>query len=357
MKHIILYPANVANGFRLIIFMFMVYNMRTSPFVALSSSIVSGLIDEFDGDIARHFKQTTKFGAFIDRAIDRSTSTVMCCFLCSLYCKYWSLFFLYITVELTGDAVNLLHMHYSSMLNLLDLYSIQDNHKILGEIKHDIYGFVGLKLPVHANMTTRAVMESQPSFNISKIINPLIWYTSDLFFLFMYWGGLVIIRYNQQKATTRSPISLKNLLHDEDGPKDQQFTMQFDQDIDLNNNNFSVVRKTGPLEIFLNSTSLYATSSVSNEKSICSRLYHELGNAFGLIMFVFGELGGFIEMNMNAKIGSLLAVRISRLKTIFSFFGLICLLGMITKFSINFHFLLNKIHELIQVDMRLTNLR
>jgi hypothetical protein len=346
MTNILLYPANVANFFRLLVFIFMVCNMKKNPFIAILSSIVSGLIDEFDGDLARHFKQTTKFGAYIDKAIDRATSTLMCCFLSSLYCKYWAFFFLYITLELTGDVINYQHMYYSGMVNLMDSLKIQDQNKLIESMRHDIYGFVGLK-PVQTNFTQSPV-DSTPPFNIHTIINPIVWYTSDLFFLFMYWGGLVILKYNQQTTTLSRSTSHKSLIIND---SDSGQAVSSHHAIDLNNN-FVMSKKDEIFEVFTNATSMYGNVNKKSETNLCFRLLNEIKNIFSLICFVFGELGDFIEKNINSKL-IFFSFRVKKLKAIFRIVGFVCFLGMTIKFTRYFMFVCEKVGELVQVDMRL----
>ena len=40
-------------------------------------AISAGLLDVLDGPIARYYKETSKFGAAIDRSLDRLTTTAL----------------------------------------------------------------------------------------------------------------------------------------------------------------------------------------------------------------------------------------------------------------------------------------
>jgi CDP-diacylglycerol--inositol 3-phosphatidyltransferase len=65
-------------------------------------------LDALDGHAARHFNQTSRFGAVLDMVTDRCTTSSLICFLCVLYPDYVFLFQLLVSLDL---ASHYMHMY------------------------------------------------------------------------------------------------------------------------------------------------------------------------------------------------------------------------------------------------------
>lgn len=82
--------------------------MKEHPIYCISSYSVSCLLDALDGHAARHFKQTSRFGAVLDMVTDRCTTSSLICFLCVLYPSYVFVFQLLVSLDL---ASHYMHMY------------------------------------------------------------------------------------------------------------------------------------------------------------------------------------------------------------------------------------------------------
>lgn len=73
-------------GYLRFAFLFAVFPLYThSPLAALVCYGLSQLLDAFDGMAARHFNQSTRFGAVLDMVCDRASNGVMLAILAGLY--------------------------------------------------------------------------------------------------------------------------------------------------------------------------------------------------------------------------------------------------------------------------------
>ena len=70
------------------------------------------LLDAFDGIAARHFKQSTKFGAVLDMVCDRASDAVILAILGSLYPTYSWIFYSDIILDLVSHKYQM----YSALL-------------------------------------------------------------------------------------------------------------------------------------------------------------------------------------------------------------------------------------------------
>lgn len=82
--------------------------MKSHPKYCILLYSISCLLDAFDGHAARHYNQTSRFGAVLDMVTDRCTSSSLICFLCVLYPEYALIFQLLISLDL---ASHYMHMY------------------------------------------------------------------------------------------------------------------------------------------------------------------------------------------------------------------------------------------------------
>ncbi|CEP20821.1 PIS1 [Cyberlindnera jadinii] len=82
--------------------------MKSHPLYCITSYSVSCLLDALDGHAARHFHQTSRFGAVLDMVTDRCTTSSLICFLCVLYPQYVFIFQLLVSLDL---ASHYMHMY------------------------------------------------------------------------------------------------------------------------------------------------------------------------------------------------------------------------------------------------------
>lgn len=104
---VFLFIPNIIGYFRFI-FLFAVFPLyRNHPLPALTFYALSQILDAFDGMAARHFNQSTRFGAVMDMVCDRASNGVMLAILAGLYPSYSWLFL--------GDIVLDLVSHWYQM--------------------------------------------------------------------------------------------------------------------------------------------------------------------------------------------------------------------------------------------------
>ncbi|KAM4632205.1 CDP-diacylglycerol--inositol 3-phosphatidyltransferase [Discoglossus pictus] len=120
-ENIFLFVPNLI-GYARIIFAFIAfYFMPTSPFIASSFYVTSGLLDAFDGHAARALNQGTKFGAMLDMLTDRCATMCLLVNLSLLYPSYILLFQLSMSLDV---ASHWLHLHSSILRG-------SDSHKTI----------------------------------------------------------------------------------------------------------------------------------------------------------------------------------------------------------------------------------
>ncbi|XP_069599496.1 CDP-diacylglycerol--inositol 3-phosphatidyltransferase-like [Ranitomeya imitator] len=109
-------------GYVRILFAFVAfYFMPTSPLVASTFYLLSGLLDAFDGHAARALNQGTKFGAMLDMLTDRCATMCLLVNLSLLYPPYTLLFQLSMSLDI---ASHWLHLHSSTLKG-------SDSHKTI----------------------------------------------------------------------------------------------------------------------------------------------------------------------------------------------------------------------------------
>uniref|UniRef100_A0A0V0GF80 CDP-diacylglycerol--inositol 3-phosphatidyltransferase n=1 Tax=Triatoma dimidiata TaxID=72491 RepID=A0A0V0GF80_TRIDM len=98
-ENIFLFIPNIIGYGRIILAIISFYFMPTNYVIAGICYILSGLLDAFDGHAARHFNQSTKFGAMLDQLTDRCGTMCLCVTLSCFYPKYMFLFQLSMAID------------------------------------------------------------------------------------------------------------------------------------------------------------------------------------------------------------------------------------------------------------------
>jgi len=111
-ENVFLFYPNLIGYSRVILAGVSLYYMPTNPNTCFVTYGLSCLLDAVDGQVARAFGQTSKFGAVLDMVTDRCTTACLLCFLSNTY-KSWSLIFMFlITLDFSSHYI---HM-YSSLV-------------------------------------------------------------------------------------------------------------------------------------------------------------------------------------------------------------------------------------------------
>ncbi len=128
MATVIWYIPNLINYFRVLLVLAMLVTIKHRPFTTFLIVLVTGLIDDFDGPIARYFNQTSKYGAVLDISLDRFTTTIQLFFLATAYPKYWMWFLVIQFSEIYSDFVREYSQNYAFKLGfeLIEKDSIYD---------------------------------------------------------------------------------------------------------------------------------------------------------------------------------------------------------------------------------------
>lgn len=95
---------------RIILALISFYFMPTNYVLAVWCYLTSALLDAFDGHAARHFNQSTKFGAMLDQLTDRCGTMGLLVTLSHFYPKCMFLFQLSMTIDI---ACHWLYLHTS----------------------------------------------------------------------------------------------------------------------------------------------------------------------------------------------------------------------------------------------------
>jgi hypothetical protein len=215
-SNVVLYAPNVINYLRLCMVLFMLYHMRNRPILTFALCIVSGFIDSFDGDLARHFGQTSKLGYLLDLGMDRLTNFAQMFVLGSIFPAYWLAFFSVAFVESLKDLSGCLLNNYRLKVDLT-MKLIQQTDSDMSSLKQDYFSEMGLQ---HTNSITSTAPEIvietitfSSYYKIFQALQPYIWYTSDIFYWLIYFASFV--QFNSSKKTNSHllPLQSENEIH------------------------------------------------------------------------------------------------------------------------------------------------
>lgn len=292
-----LYIPNVINYGRIIVALIMIYNIRTRPFLAFICCLLSGLLDSFDGDVARLLNQTSKLGYLLDVSIDRLTNSAQLFILASLYPKLSIYFYSVMSAEMVKDFSSMVANNFRLEIDLLKPQMNCNNAAIKMQ-----------------NETTSTIVSNSESdaYNFLLIqFYHYVWYSSDLFYWLLYFKAFI---------NKDSMMEVQNEANDS-------------LVIDLNNNvlKSQVEYVGGQKRGFL------------KELRIC-----------------FDSLSDFLRFHLSDKMrpylesGNLLNSLNRRFccnfKFLFRVFGYFCFLGAFLKFYLNFRSLLFTFFDIVYLD-------
>ena len=111
-ENIFMFVPNLIGYGRIFLMVLAIWFMPSNYALAGWSYILSGLLDAFDGHAARHFKQSTKFGAMLDMLTDRCATMALLATLCTFYPSWMFLFQLSMIIDISCHWI---HLHTSLM--------------------------------------------------------------------------------------------------------------------------------------------------------------------------------------------------------------------------------------------------
>lgn len=109
-ENIFMFVPNLIGYGRIILAIISFYYMPTNHIVASWCYILSGFLDAFDGHAARHFNQSTRFGAMLDMLTDRCATMCLLATLCVFYPRWTFFFQMSMTIDI---ACHWIHLHTS----------------------------------------------------------------------------------------------------------------------------------------------------------------------------------------------------------------------------------------------------
>ena len=107
---------NIINYVRFSFWIIIFTTIKTRPVLTLVLVIIAGLIDDFDGPIARQYDLTSKLGMVLDIGIDRLTSAVILVFLASKWTKFYFVFMIFLFTEMFADFTGGIATNYAAQV-------------------------------------------------------------------------------------------------------------------------------------------------------------------------------------------------------------------------------------------------
>ncbi len=335
------YPSNIINYLRILSIFIMFYNIKRYPILCFFISLFGGLIDLIDGPIARYTLYTSKFGYFLDVAMDRLTVIILYIFLSRLYTKYWHVFCLLVLIEFTRDLTTTIINYNSILLHFINLIQDSTNtNDLVLKLKYDLYSNAGLKTDAFLINTTLKESIEVEDLGIGKFLTeinlflmPFTWYLSDLFFWFIYCGAFAVTVDRQQQQ------------HLVDDNNNEIYNCQKDSVILVDDYNIYTV----PLM-------LVDMGSSTVKRNCFKRLLWEIQYSFKFVIKVFDSIGILLNdfiikiILNNSKINFL--KNFINFKIIFRLFGLICYFFTIYRFYLNFYNIFCNIKEILLIDYK-----
>lgn len=256
-NNVFIYIPNVINYVRIVCVLFMIYFIRTKPRVSFCLCVFSGILDSFDGPVARYFDQTSKFGYLLDMSMDRLTNSVQYFVLASFYAKYSIYFYAVLSVEMLKDFSNLLISNQKFYLQILNLDSSQIKEKLNS-----------------AHSVNSSEIITNDKFDLNQFIlvqfYHYVWYSSDLFYWLLYFN---------------------------------YFTREYNEDylpqVDLNNNVLVIKSKPGLFDSLNQFLEIKYTQFFVSKRNNC-RFSFNFKTILQIIEY-FCFLGAFLKFYLNFK--------------------------------------------------------
>lgn len=107
-ENVFFFIPNLIGYSRILLAVISLYYMPAHSLSCMILYIISQLLDALDGLAARHFNQSTRFGAVLDMVTDRCTTSCLLCYLCSAYPPWTWCFQALVSLDL---ASHYMHMY------------------------------------------------------------------------------------------------------------------------------------------------------------------------------------------------------------------------------------------------------
>ncbi len=174
MSSVIYFLPNLMNYVRLLFMILFLYHIKHRPYVSFFMCYISGLIDSFDGMIARSSNQKSNFGAQLDYTFDKLTNCAQLYLLGIAYPKHWFLFFAQLFVDLSKDVFRANLANYQ-LKSELDKYS----------------NLINNRLPVPFTTAAEVITPNSLYSQLHLIFLHTVWYAGDFFYWLAYFGAFV----------------------------------------------------------------------------------------------------------------------------------------------------------------------
>ncbi|KAK4221472.1 CDP-diacylglycerol--inositol 3-phosphatidyltransferase [Podospora fimiseda] len=129
-ENIFLFWPNIIGYSRIVLAIVSLYYMSLHPRTCCLLYSISCLLDALDGYAARHFEQSTRFGAVLDMVTDRCSTSCLIVFLASAFPRFAIIFQLLISLDLAS--------HYLHMYATLSMGGSNTSHKSVDKSRSKI---------------------------------------------------------------------------------------------------------------------------------------------------------------------------------------------------------------------------
>jgi len=129
-ENIFLFVPNLIGYLRIVLTLTAIYYAFDSSFIFITAYSFGAVLDLFDGMAARHFNQSTKFGAVLDMVTDRVSTNLLYIVLAVMFPKFYFIFALLAAADYSSHWAQM----YSSALS-------GAHHKILSSDRNWLLRF------------------------------------------------------------------------------------------------------------------------------------------------------------------------------------------------------------------------
>ncbi|KAI8895449.1 phosphatidylinositol synthase [Globomyces pollinis-pini] len=104
---VFLFVPNIIGYSRVLFALLSLFFMPTNPHIAIFLYSLSCLLDAADGIAARHYNQSSQFGAVLDMVTDRSTTACLLIHLATMYPAFTFVFQLLVSLDLSSHYMHM----------------------------------------------------------------------------------------------------------------------------------------------------------------------------------------------------------------------------------------------------------
>ena len=236
----------------------------------------------------------------------------------SIYPRYWLFFFLYSFLELLNPEIGNLMNNYNRNVQLYE-YTKSNDVQNIGEIRQMVYKELGLTKLLQTKLDVTSanhLVEEDHSFNILTFLFATLyewsWYASDFLYWLIYFSAFISAQSTNDKSLTHNPLIASS----------------------------ASIRKCNIFEFL--SDAILSFMKIFDELGIYFVKNLKRTPIWGLLETIDRSLTGI-------KCYSCLKL-IVNFTSIFRILGFVCIFGGLSKFYINFSWLLRCIGELIRIE-------